>query len=91
MVINGGYGIAGGLILWDIYGVRGKGKLAGIPGTVGLGVAGATVLFSILRPIFYNRSGSSGRFAGVLKGVQVAIVPDTSGIKAVRLSYNLHF
>ncbi|GHV73239.1 hypothetical protein AGMMS49940_05410 [Spirochaetia bacterium] len=91
LVINGGYGIAAGLILWDIYGVRYEDKFAGIPGTVGLGVAGATVLFSILRPIFYNRSGSPSKFAGVLKGVQVAIVPDTSGIKAVRLGYNLQF
>jgi hypothetical protein len=91
LVINAGYGIAAGLILWDIYGLENEDTLAGIPGTIGLGVAGATVVFSILRPILYHRFGSQNKFAEVLKGVQFAIIPDTSGVKAIRLGYNLQF
>jgi hypothetical protein len=91
LVINAGYGIAAGLIFWDVYGLDYDDTLAGVPGTIGLGVAGATVVFSILRPIFYHRFGSQNRFAEALKGVQFAIIPDTSGVTAVRLGYNLQF
>jgi hypothetical protein len=87
LIINGGYLAAASLILWDIYGLAYEDKLVGIPGAIGIGVAGATVIFGILRPIFYH-GGSQGKIAGLLKGAQVAIIPDASGIKSVRLSYS---
>ncbi|GHT96977.1 hypothetical protein FACS1894142_0210 [Spirochaetia bacterium] len=62
----------------------------GIPGTVGLGIAAATVVFGILRPIFYHRPGST-KVAAALNGAHIAILPDVSGIKAVRLSYRFQF
>jgi hypothetical protein len=63
----------------------------GIPGTVGLGIAGAAVIFGIIRPIFYHRSGSRPKVAAVLNGTHIAVIPDASGIKAVRLSYRTQF
>ncbi|GHV02855.1 hypothetical protein FACS189485_04500 [Spirochaetia bacterium] len=88
LVINGGYLTAASLILWDIYGLAYEDKLVGIPGAIGIGVAGATMIFGILRPIFYHGSGSQSKIAGLLKGAQLAIIPNASGIKAVRLSYS---
>ncbi|GHV10688.1 hypothetical protein FACS189491_00670 [Spirochaetia bacterium] len=63
-----------------------------VPGTVGLGLAGVTLLFGIFRPIFYHRSPSDtseNKAARVLSGARIAVIPDSTGIKAVRLSYNL--
>jgi hypothetical protein len=72
----------------------------GIPGTVGLGIAAATTVFGILRPIFYHRPASSGhksasKVAQALRGAGIAVIPagspHESGIKAVRLSYSFTF
>jgi hypothetical protein len=67
----------------------------GIMGTVGLGLATATTVFGILRPIFYHKTGSKSRVAQALSGAQIAIIPAASPhgpeIKAVRLSYSFQF
>jgi hypothetical protein len=63
----------------------------GIPGTVGLGLAVATTVFGILRPIFYHRLGSGSKVAVALSGARIAVIPGAAGIKAVRLGYTFHF
>ncbi|GHV88990.1 hypothetical protein AGMMS50267_13500 [Spirochaetia bacterium] len=91
MIITEGYILAGALAAWEILGVEYDSALMNIPGTIGLGVAGATFLFSILRPVFYHRPGSANRMAAVLKGAHIAVIPDAGGIKAVRLGYTMSF
>jgi hypothetical protein len=82
-----GYGAAAGLIVWELS-LAYEDDLAGIPGAVGLGVAGATVLFGFIRPMLYNRNHA---LAGIADGVNIAVVPGNRGEAAVRLSYTLRF
>jgi hypothetical protein len=94
-LISGGYLVAGGLLLWEIFRFEWDDELVGLPGGIGLGVAGATTVFGILRPLFYHRSGSNRKAAAALSGVNIAAIPavstqsspHASGIKAVHLGY----
>jgi hypothetical protein len=61
LVCLAGYGAAAGLIVWELS-MAYEDKLAGIPGSVGLGVAGVTVLYGFIRPAVYKRSH---RLAGI--------------------------
>jgi hypothetical protein len=61
-------------------------KLAGIPGAVGIGVAGVTVLYGFIRPALYQRNR---RLAGIADQINIAVVPGNRGEKAVQLSYTL--
>jgi hypothetical protein len=90
-LISGGYLVAGGLILWEFYGFEYDDDYVGIPGVAGIGLAAATTVFGILRPIFYHRSGSNRRAAAALNGAHIAVIPDAEGIQAVRLSYSIQF
>jgi hypothetical protein len=91
--------VGGGLILWEVLGVTwetkiGDYKLAGLPGMVGIGVAGSAVIFGFIRPFFYHRPDS--KLASALSGARLAVIPEVSpqggaGIKAVSLSYSFSF
>jgi hypothetical protein len=82
-----GYGAAAGLIVWELS-LKYEDDLAGIPGAVGLGVAGVTALYGFIRPMLYNRSHT---LAGIADGVNLAVMPGDRGGTAVRLSYTLRF
>jgi hypothetical protein len=94
-IISGGYLLAGGLILWEIFGFDHEDEFAGIPGMAGLGVAGATTIFGILRPIFYHKRGSGSKAAAALDGANVEVIlaapSHAPEIRAVRLSYTFQF
>jgi len=79
----GGYAIAGGLIGWEMA-LDPKSSMAGIPGAIGLGVAGVTVIYGFIRPFLYERSQ---KVAEVLDGVQVSVLPEVRGGAALRLAY----
>jgi hypothetical protein len=87
LTLLAGYGAAAGLIVWELS-LDYEDKLAGIPGAVGIGVAGVTVLYGFIRPFVYQRNR---RLAGIADRVDIAIVPGNSGRKAVQLSYTLKF
>jgi hypothetical protein len=82
-----GYGAAAGLIVWDLS-LKYEDTLAGIPGGVGIGVAGVTVLYGFIRPIVYQRNR---RLAGIADRIDLAVVLGERGGEAVRLSYTLRF
>jgi hypothetical protein len=82
-----GYGAAAGLIVWELS-FEYNDDLAGIPGVVGLGVAGVTALYGFIRPMLYQRSR---RLAGIVDGVNLALVRGNQDRGAVRLSYTLKF
>jgi hypothetical protein len=97
LIMTGGMGIAVGLFAWE-FALKGDDieKYGGIPAMIGTGFAGASIIFGLIRPFFYhkprvNPNNSNEKMAEALKGVNLAVIPDTSGIKAVRLSYNLQF
>jgi TolB-like protein len=82
-----GYGAAAGLIAWDIS-LKYEDKLAGIPGTIGFGVAGVTALYGFIRPAIYQKNRG---LAGIADGIDLAFVPGSRGEEALRLSYTLRF
>jgi hypothetical protein len=81
------YGVATGLIVWELT-LDYEDDLAGIPGTVGLGVAGFAVLYGFIRPALYQRSRT---LAGIMDGINIAAVPGNYGGTAVRLSYTVKY
>jgi TolB-like protein len=86
-VILAGYGAAAGLIAWELS-LSYEDPLAGVPGTAGLAVAGAAVVYGFVRPFVYRRSPA---LAGIVDGIHLAVVPENRGGAAVRLSYTLRF
>jgi hypothetical protein len=95
LIITSGYLLAAGLVAWEFYVLDYTDDPAGIPGAVGIGVAGVTTVFGILRPMFYHKAGLRGKAAAALGGAHIAVIPAVSpqapGIKAVRLSYTIQF
>jgi hypothetical protein len=81
------YGLAGGLIAWELT-MDYEDDLAGIPGTVGLGVAGFAVLYGFIRPALYQRSRT---LAGIMDGINIAALPGDRGGTAVQLSYTVKY
>jgi hypothetical protein len=81
------YGAAAGLLGWE-FTLSYSDDLAGIPGTVGLGVAGAAVVFGFIRPFMYQKNHA---LAGVMDGIQMGVAPVEGGGAAVRLSYTMRF
>jgi hypothetical protein len=80
-----GYGAAAGLIAWEMS-MNYEDQMAGIPGGIGLGVAGVTVLYGFIRPAVYRRNQW---LAGIADRINIAFVPEHRN--AVRLSYPLKF
>jgi hypothetical protein len=80
-----GYGAAAGLIAWELT-LNYDDRMAGIPGGIGLGVAGVTVLYGFIRPAIYQKNR---RLAGIADRVNIAVVPENRNV--VRLSYTLQF
>jgi TolB-like protein len=87
LTILAGYGAAAGLIFWELS-LKYEDDLAGIPGAVGLGVAGFTVVYGFIRPFIHQKSQ---RLAGIVDGVNFAVVPVNRDRTAVRLSYTVRF
>jgi TolB-like protein len=63
-IVLAGYGLAAGLVVWDAVGFTYDDEFAGVPGTIGFGVAGAAVVFGLIRPWFFHRPGASGALTG---------------------------
>ena len=83
----GAYAVAGGLIAWELA-LEYEDPAAGVPGGVGLGVAGVTALYGFIRSAIYHKNHS---LAGIMDGIHIAAAPEGRDGKAVRLSYTLRF
>ncbi|MDR1247703.1 MAG: hypothetical protein LBK63_00205 [Treponema sp.] len=86
--VLGGYAIAGGLIAYEVLALKYDDELAGIPGAIGLGVAGVTVLWGFIAPQIYHRSPKT---AAVLERLSVAILPGETGRPGALISYSWKF
>jgi hypothetical protein len=82
-----GYGAAAGLIIWEMSLAYGE-RLAGVPGTIGLGTLGATVLWGFIRPALYQKRRKP---AGSAEGAIISVIPGNKGGGAVTLSYTWQF
>jgi hypothetical protein len=78
-------GTAAGLTVWELS-LKYEDGPAGIPGTVGLGLAGLTVLYGLVRPFIYRRIRT---LAGISNGINPAIVAENHKRTALRLSYTM--
>ena len=87
-IIMGGYALATGLIVWELAGLSYEDAMAGIPGTIGLGIAGATMIFGFVKPHFFSKNTS---FASVINKVNILPVYSQRGINAYQLSYTYSF
>jgi hypothetical protein len=63
-IVLAGYGLAAGLLVWDVVGFTYDDKFAGVPGGIGFGVAGGAAVFGLIRPWFFHRPGASGALTG---------------------------
>jgi hypothetical protein len=88
LVVLSGYGIAGGLVAYELLALTYDDELAGIPGAIGLGVAGVTVVFGILKPWFYHRSPKA---AAVLERLSFTVLPGETGTARALISYSWKF
>jgi hypothetical protein len=87
LTLLAGYGAAAGLIIWELS-LDYDDDLAGIPGALGLGVAGLTALYGFVRPFMYQRSRV---LVGVVDGIHLALVTENRNRAAVQLSYTIRF
>jgi hypothetical protein len=92
LIVTAAMGAAAGLVVWELS-LTYDDPHIGIPGAAALGVAGAGVLFGIIRPLAYHK-GSSTRFAANMPPwPSVVVVPasDFSNVKSVQLLYSWQF
>jgi TolB-like protein len=87
LILIGGYAAAGGLIAWELS-LAYEDTLAGIPGTIGLGVAGVTAVYGFIRPFIYEKNRALVNHAD---RISVLVVPGNRGTVALGLSYTLRF
>jgi hypothetical protein len=87
LIVTGGYVLSLGLIIWET-GLSYEDDFAGVPGTLGLGLAGATLVYGFVRPFVYSRNS---RFASVMDRVNIIPVSGERGANALRMSYTLSF
>jgi TolB-like protein len=92
LVVTAAMGAAVGLMVWE-RSLTWDDPYIGIPGGIGLGVAGAGAVFGIIRPLLYHRSTSKKFAANTPPGPSLAIVParDSFGIASVQFLYTWQF
>jgi hypothetical protein len=92
LVVTAAMGAAAGLLVWE-FSLTYDDSYVGIPGAVALSVAGAGIVFGILRPLLYHKSTSSRLAAAVPLWPSVVVVPagDNSGIGSVQFLYTWQF
>jgi hypothetical protein len=87
LALFGGYAAAGGLIAWELS-LAYEDPMAGIPGAIGLGVAGITVVYGFIRPFIYEKNRA---LAGQADRIRVSAIPGDRGAVALGLTYTLRF
>jgi hypothetical protein len=92
LIVTAGFAAAVGLLVWDLT-LAYEDPLAGIPSSIGLGVAAVTIGFGFLRPFLYHKSTSDSLALNVLAPLNVRIIPasDNSGVRAVQFLYTRQF
>jgi len=93
LTITGGYALAAGLIIVEVTALDWDSPAVNIPGTIGLGVAGLSLVYGFARPFIYNRSP---QLAAIMDNTQVKIVQipgsrDGLNPMAFQMSYSIKF
>jgi hypothetical protein len=92
-LIAGGYALAAGLIIWDITGFAYEDDMAGVPGAIGIGVAGLTAAGGFIRPFVYARNVDSkaGKKVTTYSDAKLSFKPGPGGIEAMRFTYTYSY
>jgi TolB-like protein len=87
LTLLGGYAAAAGLIAWELS-LGYYDPIVGIPGGIGLGVAGVTALYGFIRPALYARNRA---LTGTMERINVSATTGNRGGQTIRLSYTIRF
>ena len=88
IIITSGYAIAAGLTIYELTALDWDHNLAAIPGTIGLGIAGTTLVFGFVRPLLYNMAP---RVAAVMDKVQVVPAANSQNSGGLNIRYTHRF
>jgi hypothetical protein len=88
LIITGGYALSAALIIYELRGLSVEDSLAGIPGYVGIGLAGATAIFGFVKPYIYDKNN---RVAYLMDRVNIVAVSNKQGINGFGISYKYSF
>jgi TolB-like protein len=88
LIITAGYAISLGCIVWELAGLNYDDPMAGIPGTIGIGLAGATTIFGFVKPFFFNKNN---KLSEVLNKVNIVPVSSKEHGNGMLLSYTFSF
>jgi hypothetical protein len=85
-------GAAAGLMVWELS-LSYDDPYVGVPGATALGLAGAGVIFGIIRPLLYHKSAPKKLVVNTSPWPSVDLIPvaDHSGIKSVQFLCNWQF
>jgi len=88
LTVTGGYLAAGGLIMWELFGIKYEDPLAGVIGPIGVGIGGLALVYGFARP--YIRS-KNPRLASFSDNFNIEIVSSNENTMAVHMSYKLNY
>ena len=88
ILISAGYAAAVSLIIWEVAGLAYDDPLAGVPGPIGIGLAGIITVFGFAKPHFYRENP---RLASFMDGIVVRPVAAGPGIPDLGITYMLRF
>ena len=87
IIITGGYAAALGLLAWE-FSLSYYDSMAGVPGTIGIGVAAATLVYGFVKPALFNRNH---QLASAIDKVDITLASNGQNNKTLRISYTHSF
>jgi TolB-like protein len=88
LIVTAGYAISLGFVVWDLAGLNYDDPMAGIPGTIGIGLAGATTIFGFVKPFFYYKNN---KLSAVFNKINIAPVSGKENGNRMIISYTFSF
>ena len=88
IMITSIYAVSIGLIIWEVAGLKYEDTLAGVPGTIGLGLAGANLVFGFIKPFLYAKNP---RLTFIADGIDLRLVSDDRRDNTWQLTYTYRF
>ncbi|GHV60676.1 hypothetical protein AGMMS49587_02800 [Spirochaetia bacterium] len=87
LTLTAGYTAAVGLFVIEAAALNWDNPAVGVPATIGITVAGVTLVYGFVRPFIYNRNPQA---AALLDNMHIDIVPASIG-PGIRLGYTFQF
>ena len=88
IMITSIYAVSIGLIIWEVKGLKYEDTLAGVPGTIGLSLAGVNLAFGFIKPFLHTKNPKA---AFIMDGINLKLVSNEQQGNALQLSYTHKF